>query len=181
MAFREPVLTDVRTIAALEAAHRALDDEDGLEAEVVYREALERLLRLHATPTGSPLRSAGAPARVARAREFLSEHVADDVALDDLVAAAGLSRYHLIRAFRQEYGLTPFAFHRRQRVERAREVLRRGGSLASAVAAARFADQSHLGRVFTATFGVTPGEYRRCFETPSRSARRASRLTAFGE
>ena len=64
----------------------------------------------------SPRSAGGARSRMARVREFLSDHLADDVALDDLAAVAELSRYHLIRAFRQWCGLTPFAYQRSQRV-----------------------------------------------------------------
>src|SRR6266699_1782539 len=77
--------------------------------------------------------------------------------------AADLSRFHLIRLFRQRYGVTPFAFQRNLRVERAREALRHGDSLASTASELGFADQSHLGRAFRHVMGATPGQYRHSF------------------
>ena len=65
--------------------------------------------------------------------------------------------------FRQRYGVTPFAFQRNLRVERARDALKHGESLADAAAETGFADQSHLGRAVRAVMGATPGHYRQSF------------------
>ena len=76
---------------------------------------------------------------------------------------AGLSRFHLIRVFQRRYGLTPFAYQRTRRIEKARAVLRTGSAIADVAAAAGFSDQSHLGRSFRAVMGSTPGEYRESY------------------
>jgi transcriptional regulator GlxA family with amidase domain len=69
----------------------------------------------------------------------------------------------LIRLFRERYGVTPFAYQRNLRVERARDAIRHGKSLPDVAAEAGFADQSHLGRAFRAVMGATPGQYRLSF------------------
>nr|WP_247385558.1 MULTISPECIES: helix-turn-helix domain-containing protein [unclassified Bradyrhizobium] len=43
------------------------------------------------------------------------------------------------------------------RLNDARELLRRGESIAGVAAETGFADQSHLGRFFRRAFGITPG------------------------
>ena len=146
----------------LEAAHRALDHRN-LEGEEKICIALQRLVRRNATPTGPARRITGADARVAKVRELLDDRTAENVGLDELAAAAGVSRFHLIRVFRRRYGMTPFAYQRNRRIEKARAVLRTGKSIADAAAAAGFADQSHLGRSFRAVMGSTPGEYRESY------------------
>ncbi|MGO8658286.1 AraC family transcriptional regulator, partial [Rhizobium ruizarguesonis] len=57
---------------------------------------------------------------VARAREYLIENFDCDVGLEELAGVAGLSRAHLIRAFRKEYHITPHAFLTDRRVQVAR-------------------------------------------------------------
>jgi AraC-like DNA-binding protein len=159
VAFREPRIDDAATLARLVAAHRALDRQ-ALDAEEQACLALEALLRRCAAPTG-PARAPGATeASLAAVREILEDRATENVGLGELAAAAGLSRFHLIRAFQRRYGVTPLAYHRHQRIERARAVLRADRSLADAAADAGFADQSHLGRSFRAVMGSTPGEYR---------------------
>jgi AraC-like DNA-binding protein len=162
VAFREARLTDEATVAALHAAHRALEQAD-LEGEVAFCAALEQLVRRHAAPIGTPRELARSDDRLKQVRDLLVARVADNVRLDELAAAADMSRFHLIRLFRRRYGVTPFAFQRNMRVERARDALRYGESLAEAAIEVGFADQSHLGRAFRAVMGATPGQYRQSF------------------
>jgi AraC-like DNA-binding protein len=162
VAFRNPRLTDAETVAILQAAHRSLD-EDGLEGEVAFCAALEQLIRRHAAPTGTARDLGRSDGRMEQVRDLLADRVAETVRLDDLAKVADMSRFHLIRLFRRRYGVTPFAFQRNLRVERARDALQHGESLADAAAEFGFADQSHLGRAFRAVMGATPGQYRQSF------------------
>ena len=162
VAFREPRLTDASTVARLHAAHRSLDD-GGLEGDVEFCTALEHLVRRHAARTGTPRKLARSDGRTEQVRELLVDRLADNLRLDDLARVAELSRFHLIRLFRQRFGVTPFAYQRHLRVERAREALRHGGSLADTATELGFADQSHLGRAFRHVMGATPGQYRQSF------------------
>src|SRR5262249_33893864 len=162
VAFRDPRLADAETVAMLHAAHRLLEG-GGLEAEVAFCGALAELLRRHAAPTGTARKLARSDGRMQQVRDLLVARVGENVRLDDLAAVADMSRFHLIRQFRQRYGLTPFAFQRNVRVERVRDALQHGESLAEAAAELGFADQSHLGRAFRAVMGATPGQYRQSF------------------
>jgi AraC-like DNA-binding protein len=79
--------------------------------------------------------------------------------LSDFASNAGLSQFQLLRSFKRRYGLPPHAYGLHVRVERGREMLRRGFSVAEAAAANDFTDQSHFTRHFRRIWGVTPGEY----------------------
>ena len=155
-------MTTTATVTQLLTAHRALERGD-LESEEKTFFALEQLVHRYATPTGAARPSHRHATGLAAVRELLDDRVAENVGLDDLAAVAGLSRFHLIRAFQRRYGVTPFAYQRNRRIEKARAVLRTGASLADAAAGAGFADQSHLGRAFRAVMGATPGEYRESY------------------
>jgi len=100
------------------------------------------------------------PRMIARVRDYLDAHLADDVALSDLAAVAGLSRSHFIRAFRRETGLTPHAYLVDRRFRAASRLLERGELPGEVAAACGFFDQSHLNRVFKARMAVTPGAFR---------------------
>ncbi|MGW4070895.1 AraC family transcriptional regulator [Nocardia grenadensis] len=82
------------------------------------------------------------------------------VTLGDLVRGTGLSRFQLVRRFRDVTGLTPIAWQLNERVIRARSRLRAGCGLAEVSNDLGFADQSHFHRIFKSRTGVTPGEYR---------------------
>lgn len=96
---------------------------------------------------------------VRRAREYLAEHFAESVTLANLERVASLSRFHLVRSFAARYGLSPHAYQVQLRLAAARRLIQAGLPLAQVAAEAGFADQSHLGRHFKRTWGVTPGRY----------------------
>lgn len=78
----------------------------------------------------------------------------------DAAERACMSREGFSRRFRRAHGVAPSVFRSLTRLNEARLLLRAGIPLAAVAAEAGFADQSHLGRCFRNTFGVTPGRYR---------------------
>jgi AraC family transcriptional regulator len=133
----------------------------------LYRSAISETIALHLLRTCCSVGEAPAPARLApaavrRVRELVEAELHCDVTVDDLAAAAGLSRAHFSRAFRAATGETPYGYLRRRRVERARRLLT-GTDLEAATIAglAGFSSPSHFGRVFKTVTGVTPASYRR--------------------
>ena len=98
----------------------------------------------------------------------LADQLASPPGLTELAADAGLSRYQLLRSFRAEVGMPPYAWLAQYRVGRARALLDRGHGLAQAAALAGFADQAHLTRWFRRVVGVTPGAYRNGVQDSAR-------------
>jgi AraC-like DNA-binding protein len=96
---------------------------------------------------------------VRRAREFLDAESARVVRSAELEAVTGLSRYDLARQFRALLGTSPYRYLTMRRLDRAREMIRRGEELAQSAVAAGFADQAHLTRQFKAGYGITPARF----------------------
>ncbi len=97
---------------------------------------------------------------IKRACEYLREHYAENVFLDELSALVNLSPFHFSRLFTEQVGIPPHAFQTQLRIARARSLLLRGHSISQIAARTGFADQSHLTRHFKRLVGVTPGQYR---------------------
>jgi AraC family transcriptional regulator len=94
-------------------------------------------------------------------RDYVTEHLHERIALDDLAATVALSRFHFARRFRQSMGTSPHEFVLAQRVGRARTMLSRTDERLHDIAfRCGFADQSHMTRVFKRHVGVTPGRFR---------------------
>jgi AraC family transcriptional regulator len=81
--------------------------------------------------------------------------------LDELAQVAGLSRFHLCRAFRETTGLPPHAWLTRARLAAARRLLRSGDLPVRDVArACGFASPNQFATSFRKHIGVTPTAYR---------------------
>lgn len=131
-----------------------------LERESRLLCVLAGLIRRHATAAPPDAKVGREPGAVKRARELLEARYRDNPSLEELSLAAGLSRYHLLRVFKEQTGLTPHAYLDLARLGRARTLLDQGQGIAQAAAAAGYSDQSHLNRRFKRIFGITPGQYR---------------------
>ncbi|HEY5810091.1 MAG TPA: AraC family transcriptional regulator, partial [Povalibacter sp.] len=97
---------------------------------------------------------------VSRAAEFIRDNYARSLRLDEICSASDVSASYLIRAFKEQYGMTPHAYLTNCRIEFCRSQLRRGRPIADVAVAAGFADQAHLQRAFKKYVAATPGQYR---------------------
>lgn len=159
-AFGKQILHDQTLADAFHEAHRTLEEGAGaLETSQPMFIVLDAMFRRHGSsiivPTDTSERSA-----VHRARDYLVEHYATDIGLEELAVVADLSRAHLIRAFRKEFHITPHSFLTDIRIREARKRLREGGQPAEIALECGFADQAHFTRHFKARTGLTPGQYR---------------------
>ncbi|NCC25506.1 MAG: AraC family transcriptional regulator [Deltaproteobacteria bacterium] len=96
---------------------------------------------------------------VRRAQDYLHGNLSEKVSLEKLSEVTGLSRYHLLRVFRESIGLPPHSYHLQLRIEHAKQLLRSGIPFADAALRSGFSDQSHFGNTFRKYTGVTPSQY----------------------
>src|SRR5580700_7796053 len=105
-----------------------------------------------------------APARLRRVSELVRTKLEDELTLDEMAESAGLSPAHFSQMFRQSAGESPHQFVVRERIERAKEMLRAAETRVLDVAVAcGFKTQQHFARVFRRMCGASPTEYRRQF------------------
>ena len=140
--------------------HRQMEEgKDRLATESQFHALMVDLVNAFGD---KPIVLAGSKAgkAVHRARDYLDAHFDADISLADVSAVAGLSRAHLIRAFKAEFHVPPHAWLTDRRIREARRLLRKGADIADTAADCGFADQAHLTRHFKARIGVTPAVYR---------------------
>lgn len=158
--FRVPMAPDPELAARFSRLHRLLESGGGrLEEDEamhgVFAAALVRYADLEPN-AAFPRHRRG----IAEIRGYLHANFAEDIDLATLSRISGLSRSHLVRAFKLETGLTPHAYLTDIRVRAARKLLSGGALPANVAADCGFYDQSHLNRLFKARCGVTPGAFR---------------------
>lgn len=98
---------------------------------------------------------------VAKALWFIESHSDEPITLDDVASAAGVSRYHLVRAFTTLTGKPVMRYVRARRLSRAAAQLADGASDILMVALeAGYQSHEAFTRAFRDLFGTTPEEVR---------------------
>lgn len=113
------------------------------------------------------------PARhLLRAKDLADARYAEPLTVDDLAAAAGLSRAHFSREFRRTFGVAPHAYLLTRRLERAAMLLRvTDRSVAEICVDVGLRSVGSFTTSFTRTYGRSPTAYRAAFPPASLQAR----------
>jgi len=158
---------DPLTFELLMSAADVLQGNAALDA--LFRQQLTDLMatRILAEHTGTPtalepIAGGLSPHALKRAIERLRSDSDADVSLAALASDAGLSRFHFCRAFRESTGLSPHAWLRHNRLERAMNMLRDSDvAIASVAEKLGYASQTAFTAAFKKLTGETPSEWRR--------------------
>ena len=102
-------------------------------------------------------------ARMNRVVDYVQDHLADPLDLEQLAAVACFSPFHFHRLFRAWMGETLQAFVHRLRLERAAQslVFNRAQSVSDIALECGFSSPSAFARAFKAAFGTSAGEWRK--------------------
>jgi AraC-like DNA-binding protein len=115
---------------------------------------------------------APAARHLVRARDLADGRYFEPLDVDDLARAAGLSRAHFSRAFRQAFGESPHAYLLTRRLERAAALLRTTDrSVAEICMSVGLQSVGSFTTSFGRTYGMSPSEYRAAFPAASYLAR----------
>jgi AraC-like DNA-binding protein len=112
------------------------------------------------------------PARhLLRARDFADRRYAEPIGVDDMAAAAGLSRAHFSREFGRTFGESPKAYLMTRRLERAAAMLRNTDRSVSEICLdVGLVGLGSFTTSFKRHFRKTPTEYRASFPPAAAQA-----------
>ena len=99
---------------------------------------------------------------------FIENHLGDPLTLDEIADIAGVSRFHLVRAFTAATGLPVMRYVRARRLSEAARALAKGApDILNLALEADYGSHEAFTRAFRDHFGVTPEAVRgaRCFDT----------------
>jgi AraC-like DNA-binding protein len=113
------------------------------------------------------------PARyLLRAKDFVDARYAEAITVEDLAAAAGLSRAHFSRMFAKTFGESPHAYLQSRRLERAAALLRyTDRSVAEICVMVGLQSIGSFTTSFGRVFGMPPAAYRASLPPASIHAR----------
>ncbi|WP_457576106.1 AraC family transcriptional regulator [Desulfomarina sp.] len=135
--------------------------EETLRVQTFFYSLLIAFLARHGIEKNERAKEKFFPDSVMRATEFINDNPEKKISLEDIAAAAGLSRFHFLRVFKKATGMSPYAYLLHRRLQLAKESIKKKKSLTDSALDAGFADQSHLSRRFKAAYGITLHQYRK--------------------
>ena len=164
--FADPTILQVAQLFKSEVLN------DGELASKLYTESLRNLLAVHLLRnySGSVVKPAvvqDSPIgghQLKQLKDFIEEHLAEELTIADMAAVVHMSQFHFARAFKAALGESPHRYLTQRRMEWAR-VLLSVTRLPVAEVAHRvgFANKSHFLAQFRKATGMTPKAYRDCF------------------
>ena len=99
---------------------------------------------------------------VAKALWYIDSHYEQDITLEDVATCAGVSRFHLLRAFGAATGLPIMRYVRGRRLSVAAQQLANGADdILSVALGAGYSSHEAFTRAFREQFGQTPEDIRR--------------------
>jgi AraC-like DNA-binding protein len=99
-----------------------------------------------------------------RAKDLADARYSDPLGVDDMAAAAGLSRAHFSREFRRAFGVSPHVYLLTRRLERSAALLRNTDrSVADVCFSVGLQSLGSFTSSFTRTYGRSPTAYRAAF------------------
>ena len=93
---------------------------------------------------------------------YIRDHVKEPLSLEQLSEIAYMSKYHFLRSFQKEYGVTPFQYIAEMRMSLSKTMLTTTNlSIAQIAYDLGYSNESAFIRAFTRIVGISPGKFKR--------------------
>lgn len=98
----------------------------------------------------------------ATVRHYIDEHFKENINLDMLAQITHVSKYYMVHAFSEEYGISPMNYMVSKRIEEAKHLLKNDDyTLALISRMLGFSSPSYFSQAFKKATGMTPNAYRK--------------------
>lgn len=143
-----------------EAASKAFAFLAGTDSEKALSDFLaERMVEFAIALSAAKEKSANP--LVAKAQNYIEQHLSEDVSLEQLSSELQVSPFYLSKLFKEETGDTYINYVTAARLEKSKKLLEDDSLIIKEVAAlVGYNDQNYFSKLFRQKFGVTPSEYR---------------------
>lgn len=96
--------------------------------------------------------------QIANILKYINHHLGEDLSVDALASRHYISKYHLMRKFKEETGYTLHNYVINKRLLQARTLISEGTPILKAAHESGFAEYSTFSRVYRKQFGKAPSE-----------------------
>jgi AraC-like DNA-binding protein len=99
--------------------------------------------------------------KIISAKRFIDENFSNRISLDTIATEACISKFHFLRLFKSLYGRTPHQYLTEIRIEKAKELLRSGFSVADTCFLTGFESVNSFKALFKKSTRLTPSFYKK--------------------
>lgn len=100
--------------------------------------------------------------RLLIAKDYIHEHYARPISLDELSLQCALSKYHFLRTFKEAFGITPNQYIKKIRLEKARQLLETTHLTIRTISEQLgFEEPNSFSKFFLLSQKKSPGDYRK--------------------
>jgi AraC family transcriptional regulator len=97
---------------------------------------------------------------VMHAKSFMEEHITENLSLEQICSEAGISKYHFVRVFKNTFGISPYQYQKRKRLDHARIELMKGTSVLETALLFGYADVPTFSKAFKQALGKSPSQIK---------------------
>lgn len=149
----------------LMTAAEADDDISGMIAESLSQSICLHLIRAYSPGNSAAPKAKPGPrldaAATRRLRNFIYDNLCNRITLDQLARLAGMTKHHLLLAFRHAFGRTPAQFVIQQRLRRAqRQLAETRKDITTIALESGFSSHSHLTACCRQHLGCCPSQFK---------------------
>jgi AraC-like DNA-binding protein len=98
--------------------------------------------------------------RIVQAKLFIDNHYSEPIDLNILSSEATFSKFHFLRLFKEIYGMTPYVYLKKIRIEKAKELLSQDVSVEEVCFHIGFDSVTSFTTLFKRQVGATPAAFR---------------------
>jgi AraC-like DNA-binding protein len=143
------------------------DDQRDLKKEEAFFLFIEQLIREHSDTVQATFLPQ-ADATITKVSDYLQAYYNKPISLNELSTLVGLSKYHLIRTFTRQMGISPYNYLETIRIVKAKSLLENGMPVMEVAFQTGFNDQSHFTNYFKKQIGLTPKQYSKIFKDEAK-------------
>lgn len=161
--FTENVLFSNELALSVRELHRMImQEEKDFKKEEIFFFIMEQLITEYSNGDLS-VNDRDVNAEINSVCEFLKSNYAKNITLNDLSDLTGISKYHLLRSFTRQMGISPYSYLEAIRINEAKKLLEQGVFPLEVALKTGFTDQSHFTNFFKKFIGLTPKQYMKIF------------------
>lgn len=121
----------------------------------------EVLCHLYSKGMTDLMQKKSAHADISRTLAYIRENIKEEFSLEKLADISSMSKYHFLRTFKSQMGITPFQYINEMRISLAKTMLTATNMTIAEIAYdLGYSNESAFIRAFSRTAGTTPRKYR---------------------